>query len=103
MTDRRPSATPGPRIESRAVSTLLITNDYPPRAGGIQQYCHNLVRRLPPHQVVVYAPAWPGAADFDAGEAYRIVRHPSSRMLPTPEVARRAIELIRELRPELVC
>jgi phosphatidylinositol alpha-1,6-mannosyltransferase len=82
---------------------LLITNDYPPRAGGIQQYCHNLVRRLPPDEVVVYAPAWPGAADFDAGEDYQIVRHPSSRMLPTAEVARRAIELIREFRPDLVC
>jgi phosphatidylinositol alpha-1,6-mannosyltransferase len=85
------------------VSILLITNDYPPRAGGIQQYCHNLVRRLPPDEVVVYAPAWQGASDFDAGEAYRIVRHPTSRMLPTAEVARRAVDLIREVRPDVVC
>ena len=97
------SATAGLRIESRAVSTLLITNDYPPRAGGIQQYCHNLMRGLPPGEVVVYAPAWPGAAEFDAGEAYRVVRHPTSTMLPTASVARRAIELIREVRPDLVC
>ncbi len=101
--DGGPSATAAPRIESRAVSVLLITNDFPPRAGGIQQYCHNLVRRLPPGEVVVYAPAWPGAAEFDAGEPYRVVRHPTSRMLPTADVARRSVELVREVRPDLVC
>jgi phosphatidylinositol alpha-1,6-mannosyltransferase len=102
MTEPSTSAAPSPRIESRAVSLLLITNDYPPRAGGIQQYCHNLVRRLPPSDVVVYAPAWEGAADFDAAEPYRIVRHPTSRMLPTPDVGRRAVELVSEVRPDLV-
>jgi phosphatidylinositol alpha-1,6-mannosyltransferase len=106
MTARREpttSAAGAPRLESRAVSVLLITNDYPPRAGGIQQYCHNLVRRLPPGEVVVYAPAWPGAEEFDAAEPYRIVRHPTSNMLPTGSVARRAVELIGEVRPDLVC
>ena len=44
------------------MNLLLVTNDFPPRSGGIQQYCHNLVRRLPADRVVVYAPAWPGAA-----------------------------------------
>ena len=85
------------------MSILLITNDYPPRAGGIQQYCHNLVRGLPSDEVVVYAPAWEGAAEFDAGEPYRVVRHPTSNMLPTASVARRAVELIREVQPDLVC
>jgi phosphatidylinositol alpha-1,6-mannosyltransferase len=103
MTDPSTSAAAAPRIESRAVSVLLITNDYPPRAGGIQQYCHNLVRRLPPPEVVVYAPAWEGAKAFDAAEPYRIVRHPTSRMLPTRDVGRRAVELIREVRPDVVC
>ncbi|NED60122.1 glycosyltransferase family 4 protein, partial [Streptomyces sp. SID10244] len=36
--------------------TLLITNDFPPRPGGIQSYLQNLVDRLPPDEVVVYAP-----------------------------------------------
>jgi phosphatidyl-myo-inositol dimannoside synthase len=102
MTEPSTSATPSPRIESRAVSVLLITNDYPPRAGGIQQYCHNLMRRLPPSDVVVYAPAWEGAAEFDAAEPYRIVRHATSRMLPTRDVGGRAVELVREVRPDLV-
>ena len=85
------------------MSVLLITNDFPPRAGGIQQYCHSLMRRLPPGEVVVYAPAWPGAAAFDAAEPYRVVRHPTSRMLPTADVARRAVELARQVRPDVIC
>jgi phosphatidylinositol alpha-1,6-mannosyltransferase len=85
------------------VRLLLITNDFPPRAGGIQQYCHSLVRRLPPGEVVVYAPAWPGAASFDAAEPYRVVRHPTSRMLPTAAVARRAVDLVRQVDPDVIC
>lgn len=85
------------------MSLLLITNDFPPRPGGIQQYCHSLVRRLPPGEVMVYAPAWPGADEFDAGEPYRVVRHPTSRMLPTADVARRAVELARQVRPDVIC
>jgi phosphatidyl-myo-inositol dimannoside synthase len=81
---------------------LLVTNDFPPRAGGIQQYCHNLASRLPPEQVVVYAPAWPGAAGFDAAQPFRVVRHPTRRMLPTPDVLRRAVALVREVRPDVL-
>ncbi len=74
---------------------LVVTNDYPPRAGGIQSFVEALVRRLPPDEVVVYAPAWEGAAAYDAGEPYPVVRHPRSLMLPIPTVARRAREIAR--------
>ena len=36
--------------------TLLVTNDFPPRAGGIQSYVQSLAERLPPDDLVVYAP-----------------------------------------------
>jgi len=81
---------------------LLVTNDFPPRAGGIQQYCHNLVVRLPADEVVVYAPAWPGASEFDAAQPFRVVRHPTSRMLPGRAVEQRAVDLVREFRPQVV-
>ncbi len=84
------------------MSILLITNDFPPRAGGIQQYCHNLVSRLPADEVVVYAPAWPGAAEFDAAQPFRVARHPARRMLPGRAVADRAIALVREVAPSVV-
>ncbi|MHA6783914.1 glycosyltransferase family 4 protein [Pseudonocardia saturnea] len=75
--------------------TLLVTNDFPPRTGGIQTYLHELARRLPPGELAVYAPAWPGAAEFDAAFPHPVHRHPTSVMLPGPAVARRAAELAR--------
>lgn len=78
------------------VRTLLVTNDFPPRNGGIQHYLHGLAVRLPPGELAVYAPAWPGAAAFDAGLPFPVHRHPTSLMLPTPAVARLAVELARE-------
>jgi phosphatidylinositol alpha-1,6-mannosyltransferase len=85
------------------VNLLLVTNDFPPRSGGIQQYCHNLVSRLPAHQVVVYAPDWPGAAAFDAAQPFRVVRHPGRTMLPVPDVLRRTVALAAEVRPDVIC
>ncbi|ANY24028.1 MULTISPECIES: glycosyltransferase family 4 protein [Gordonia] len=77
--------------------TLLLTNDFPPRPGGIQSYLQNLVDLLPPEDVVVYAPRWRGDSHekFDAAAAYRVYRHPTTLMLPTPFVARRAAEIVR--------
>ena len=85
-------------IEAREWSmsrTLIVTNDFPPRPGGIQAFVQQLAVRQPPGQVVVYAPAWEGAAEFDAEQPFRVVRHPTSLMLPVPDVARRAAELVR--------
>jgi phosphatidyl-myo-inositol dimannoside synthase len=77
------------------VRTLVVTNDYPPRSGGIQAYVHELARRQPASQVVVYAPAWEGAAAFDAALPFPVVRHPTPLMLPVPAVLRRAREIVR--------
>ena len=75
--------------------TLLVTNDFPPRPGGIQQFVHNLAVRQPPGSVVVYASTWKGAASFDAAQPFEVVRERTSVLLPTPAVARRAAELAR--------
>jgi len=76
--------------------TLLLTNDFPPRRGGIQNYLQALADRLPAGELVVYAPAWEGAAEFDAGLGYPVHRHPTSLMLPVRSVARTAAALVRE-------
>jgi len=76
--------------------TLLVTNDFPPRAGGIQSYVQSLAERLPADELVVYAPSWNGDAAFDATQPFPIYRHPGSLMLPGPSVRRRAAELVRE-------
>jgi phosphatidylinositol alpha-1,6-mannosyltransferase len=75
--------------------TLLITNDFPPRPGGIQQFVHNLAVRQPAGSVVVYASTWKGAAAFDAEQPFEVVREDTAVLLPTPAVARRAAELAR--------
>jgi phosphatidylinositol alpha-1,6-mannosyltransferase len=75
--------------------TLVVTNDFPPRPGGIQAFVHNLAVRRPPGSVVVYAPSWPGAAAFDAEQPFPVIRHPTRLMLPLPTVRRRAAEILR--------
>ncbi|NIH79285.1 glycosyltransferase family 4 protein [Amycolatopsis viridis] len=79
--------------------TLLVTNDFPPRPGGIQNYLNSFARLLPPDQLVVYAPSWdkPSGShpEFDAAAPFEVVRHPTSLMLPTPDVLRRAKEILR--------
>ncbi len=75
---------------------LIVTNDFPPRSGGIQSFVHALATRLPAGTVVVYAPDWPGAAEFDARQPFPVIRHPRSLMLPLPGTARRAKGLLAE-------
>jgi phosphatidyl-myo-inositol dimannoside synthase len=76
--------------------TLVVTNDFPPRQGGIQSYVHELVRRQPPGSVVVYASNHAGAAQFDAAQPFPVVRHPSGLLVPTPAARRRTVETLRE-------
>ena len=76
--------------------TLIVTNDFPPRRGGIQSFVHTLATRLPAATVTVYAPAWNGAAAFDARQPFPVIRHPTSLMLPVPAVSRRAVAIARE-------
>ncbi|WP_213450715.1 glycosyltransferase family 4 protein [Rhizomonospora bruguierae] len=75
--------------------TLLVTNDFPPRPGGIQSFVHNLAVRQPSGSVVVYASTWRGAGKFDAEQPFEVVREQTGVLLPTPRVARRAAELAR--------
>jgi len=75
---------------------LVVTNDFPPRSGGIQSFVHALATRLPADGVVVYAPAWSGAAGFDARQPFPVIRHPGSLMLPLPSVRSRACALLAE-------
>lgn len=75
--------------------TLVITNDFPPRPGGIQSFVHGLLIRQDPDSVVVFAPRWDGDKKFDAQLPFPVVRHPHSLMLPTPGVLRQAKQLVK--------
>ena len=76
--------------------TLVVTNDFPPRQGGIQTFVAALLARRPPESVVVMASDHPGSAEYDAGLAYPVVRRPTSMLLPTPGAARAAAGLLQQ-------
>jgi phosphatidyl-myo-inositol dimannoside synthase len=84
---------------------LLVTNDFPPRRGGIQSYLQELVDHLVPageHTLMVYAPKWRGAEAFDRDAGYEVVRHPTTLMLPEPRVIGRMKRLIEQHRADTV-
>lgn len=74
--------------------TLLVTNDFPPRVGGIQSYVHELASRLPSDRLVVLTSSFPGSEAFDAAQPFSVVRYPSRVLLPTPAVTKAARDLI---------
>ena len=82
--------------------TLVVTNDFPPRQGGIQTFVAALLDRLPADDLVVLASTSAGAAEHDAGLPYRVVRLPTAVLLPTPRTARVAAALVREHRTDTV-
>jgi phosphatidylinositol alpha-1,6-mannosyltransferase len=82
--------------------TLLVTNDYPPRIGGIQRTLEALVAQLPPDRVSVLAPRWEGADAYDADAAYRVFRDPGTFTWPTPRVAARVARALADTAAEVV-
>lgn len=83
---------------------LLVTNDYPPKTGGIQVYLHELWRRLEPGRAsVLTASSHPEAAQFDAAAEIVIERVRSSTLFLPTRRARKAIEAaIARHQPDLV-
>jgi phosphatidylinositol alpha-1,6-mannosyltransferase len=76
--------------------TLIVTNDFPPRQGGIQSFVHELAVQQPPGSVVVYASDHAGSAAFDAAQPFPVLRHPTGLLVPTPTARRRVVETLRE-------
>jgi phosphatidylinositol alpha-1,6-mannosyltransferase len=81
---------------------LVVTNDFPPRVGGVNSYVAELMRRFPPGEVTVFASDWSGADAFDAEYPQRVVRWPFRSMYPTAPVRDRVEELVRSTRPDVV-
>jgi phosphatidyl-myo-inositol dimannoside synthase len=84
------------------VKHLLVTNDFPPKVGGIQSYLWELWRRLPPRSATVLTTPHDGAAAFDADQPFRVVRTRDPVLLPHPLLARRIDELAAEVGADLV-
>jgi phosphatidylinositol alpha-1,6-mannosyltransferase len=74
---------------------LVVTNDFPPRTGGIESFVLAMAERMPPDEVVVLTARQRGDREFDARLPFEVVRDPTAVLLPTPGVARRAAEVAR--------
>ncbi len=81
---------------------LVVTNDFPPRVGGVQRYVHDLVCHLPPERVSVLAPRWPGWREFDAAQPFAVDRYGGTYLAPVPDAVRRVRSLLREWPAEMV-
>ena len=67
------------------MSHLLVTNDFPPKMGGIQSYLWELWRRLDPGGTTVMTTPHPDASAWDAEQPYRVERT-RERPLPSGQV-----------------
>jgi len=76
---------------------ILLTNDFPPKVGGIQSYLWELWRRLPPEDVTVLTASYPGGDWWDRDQKFRIVRAREPILLPQPHLAHRVRELARSV------
>jgi phosphatidyl-myo-inositol dimannoside synthase len=75
--------------------TLFVTNDFPPRRGGIETFVRELCDGLPADRVVVHTASTPGDTAYDATLPFPVVRDPSRRLLPTRAVGQRVEETLR--------
>ena len=85
----------------RAVSNpvLFVTNDFGPRAGGIETFIIGLIERRPFGQTIVYTSWQDNAASYDAEWLSKfgveVIRDRSKILLPTPRVALALRKIIR--------
>lgn len=79
---------------------LCITNDFGPRAGGIETFIIGLVERLPKNSVVVYTSSQNDSAVFDKAWSdnfgVEVIRDRSKILLPTLRVSKNLRSLLQE-------
>lgn len=81
---------------------LFVTNDFPPKIGGIQTMLWELWRRLDPASFVVLTTPHPDAAAWDAEQPFRVVRAKERVLLPTPMLVRQIRRLAAEVDASVV-
>lgn len=81
---------------------LLVTNDYPPKIGGIQSLLWEWWRRLPSDSFAVLTSPYEGAAAFDAAQPYRIERTREPVLLPHPLMVKRINDMAADFGADFV-
>ncbi|HSL10326.1 MAG TPA: glycosyltransferase family 4 protein [Actinomycetota bacterium] len=82
--------------------TLIVTNDFPPRKGGVERFVFALADRLPADRLRVIAPSHTGALAFDARLPFTVRRIARPRWRPTRELRRAIDDELRSHRPDVV-
>jgi phosphatidylinositol alpha-1,6-mannosyltransferase len=79
---------------------LFITNDFGPRAGGIETFVIGLIERRSFGQTIVYTSAQNGSEEYDKAwktdYGVTVIRDRAKILLPTPRVARNLSRIIKE-------
>lgn len=81
---------------------LLVTNDFPPKIGGIQSLLWEWWRRLPSDSFAVLTSPYPGAEEFDRRQSFEIHRTREPVLLPHPWMVRRINALARSVGADFV-
>ena len=81
---------------------LLVTNDFPPKVGGIQSYLWELWRRLRPEDFAVLTTSFTGDRAWDRDQPFRVERAPGYMLLSTLGLARHIDRLADEVGADLV-
>jgi phosphatidylinositol alpha-1,6-mannosyltransferase len=84
------------------VRHLLVTNDFPPKHGGIQSYLWELWRRLPPAETTVLTTPFAGDTAWDAAQPFRVVRDRQRVLAPTRALRQRIDSLAAEVDARIV-
>lgn len=83
-----------------APQILCITNDFGPRAGGIETFVIGLIERLPKGSVLVYTSSQENSQPFDdawlKNYGVRVIRDKSKVLLPSLRVGRAVRKILRE-------
>ena len=86
--------------------TLFVTNDFGPRAGGIETFVHGLIERFPKNSVIVYTSQQGNTQDYDqkwlTDYGVMVIRDRSKMLLPSPRVIRAVQKVVAAQKPKAV-
>ena len=84
------------------MSHLLVTNDFPPKMGGIQTYLWELWRRLPPDEFTVLTTPYPGTETWDRNQPFAVRRMKDRVLVPRPGLAEHIRQVAADTGAKLV-
>lgn len=81
---------------------LVVTNDFPPRIGGINDYVDRMFRPFPVGSVTIVSSRFGDWKAFDRDYPHEVVRVATGMMLPVPSIRRQLHQLLADRKPDVV-